>query len=264
MNIPAFDCHDVLESSLKALILWQESNVSPICASNIFSSPAAKLLVQFENIEKQVVHYKYPESIPAPSSATENNENNYNPSKRKLEEIQQMTTFGELSNEQLALVWKFGRFLKDDPKSLPLYLLSVNYSNYQTKLEAYYWMNQWAELEPAQALELISGKFMDPNVRRFGVTKLGSLSDSQILDFLPQLCQALRYEKEHHSPLAMFLVNRALKNRHRIGHYFYWMLKSEIHLPQVAERYFLFFIFHFSFFIFILLFLFFISYFYFY
>jgi phosphatidylinositol-4,5-bisphosphate 3-kinase len=46
----------------------------------------------------------------------------------------------------------------------------------------------------------------------------------------------LKYESYHDSPLSRFLLKRALRNK-SLGHYFYWTLKSELHQPQVCERF---------------------------
>lgn len=32
-------------------------------------------------------------------------------------------------------------------------------------------------------------------------------------------------------------MRRALNNRHRLGHVFFWSLKAEMHLPKVSGRY---------------------------
>lgn len=65
-------------------------------------------------------------------------------------------------------------------------------------------------------------------VRKFAVENLNaSLSDSDVQDILLQLVQSLKYEPYLNSPLAVFLLRRALTNR-VIGHFFFWHLKSEI------------------------------------
>jgi len=53
------------------------------------------------------------------------------------------------------------------------------------------------------------------------------LYDSDVLDLLLQLVQSLKYEPYIQSPLARFILERALGNR-LIGHYFFWHLRSEI------------------------------------
>lgn len=70
-------------------------------------------------------------------------------------------------------------------------------------------------------------------MRNYAVTILNSLTDAEVSDFLPQLVQVLKYELHHDSPLARLLVERALRNRSRIGHSFFWFLRAEMHVPEI-------------------------------
>ena len=56
---------------------------------------------------------------------------------------------------------------------------------------------------------------------------------------MPQLIQALKYELFHHSPLAEFLLEKALKNTRVVGHAFFWALKANLHWEHSRERFFL-------------------------
>ena len=58
---------------------------------------------------------------------------------------------------------------------------------------------------------------------------------------MPQLVQALKYELFHHSPLAEFLLEKALNNTRVVGHAFFWALKANLHKhqPFSRERFFL-------------------------
>lgn len=42
--------------------------------------------------------------------------------------------------------------------------------------------------------------------------------------------QVLKYEPYHDSALARFLLLRALKSKYQVGHFFFWFLKSEMHV----------------------------------
>lgn len=95
------------------------------------------------------------------------------------------------------------------------------------------------DMMPEEALALLDGLFGDVKVRIFAVKKLAMLNDSQIALFMPQLIQALKYELFHHSPLAEFLLEKALKNTRVVGHAFYWALKANLHWPHSRERFYL-------------------------
>ena len=47
----------------------------------------------------------------------------------------------------------------------------------------------------------------------------------------------MKFEKEHHSALSEFLIERALCNPMQIGHYLFWHLKAEMHNMDICERY---------------------------
>jgi len=55
------------------------------------------------------------------------------------------------------------------------------------------------------------------------------LPDEELLDYLLQLVQVLKYEPYHDSALARFLIRRSLWSS-RVGHALFWYLKSEMHV----------------------------------
>ena len=73
------------------------------------------------------------------------------------------------------------------------------------------------DMIPEEALALLDGQFGDIKVRIFAVKKLSMLNDSQIALYMPQLVEALKYELFHHSPLAEFLLEKALRNTRVVG-----------------------------------------------
>ena len=48
--------------------------------------------------------------------------------------------------------------------------------------------------------------------------------------------KVLKYESRHDSALGRFLLRRALRCPHHVGHVFFWSLKAEMHVPEVSER----------------------------
>lgn len=51
-----------------------------------------------------------------------------------------------------------------------------------------------------------------------------------------QLVQALKHENYLECDLVNFLIVRALQNR-KIGHFLFWHLRAEMHVPAVAVRF---------------------------
>lgn len=62
------------------------------------------------------------------------------------------------------------------------------------------------------------------------------LTDDELLLYLLQLVQAMKHESYFQCDLVEFLLNRALEN-HRIGHHFFWHLRSEMQVPSVQVRF---------------------------
>ena len=52
---------------------------------------------------------------------------------------------------------------------------------------------------------------------------------------MPQLVQALKYEVFHHSPLAEFLLEKALSNTRVVGHAFFWALRACLARPNLQD-----------------------------
>ena len=123
------------------------------------------------------------------------------------------------------------------PYSLPKLLLSVPWNEYKAVEELYAILDYWKPITPVQSLELLDAKYSDPVVRSYAVSRLEQLEDAEVEDYLLQLTQVLKYEPHHDSALARFLLKRALRNKKRIGHSLFWHLKSEMHIPEIAERY---------------------------
>ena len=95
----------------------------------------------------------------------------------------------------------------------------------------------WATLSPTEALQLLDFHFVVPEVREFAINCLRKISDIELSDYLLQLVQVIKYEPYHDSPLSRFLLQRAIQNRSRIGHPFFWHLKAELNIPDTSERY---------------------------
>lgn len=68
------------------------------------------------------------------------------------------------------------------------------------------------------------------------VSWIQDLSSDELVDYLPQLVQALKNETYEASPLARLLLERALTSP-RVAHYLYWLLTQCLPgpSPQVRE-----------------------------
>jgi hypothetical protein len=127
--------------------------------------------------------------------------------------------------------------LKREPAYLPKFLLSVDWFDSLAVAEAYRLLYQWELPTYIEALQLLDSRFPDPKVRAYAVQLLGSLTDDELLDFMLQLTQLLKFEPFHDSALARFLLRRALANPQTVGHKFFWYLQAELHSKEVAVRF---------------------------
>ncbi|RLN94396.1 hypothetical protein BBJ28_00013147 [Nothophytophthora sp. Chile5] len=165
------------------------------------------------------------------------------------------TPTDNLKNEDKDLLWKFRYTLTDNKKAVVKFLLSVDWKDELEVKQATDLLSQWCEIDIADALKLLGREkeFKHEIVRHFAVSTLATAKNEDLLDFLLQLVQALRYEKpagppmtssrgglsgdetsstdgsmpsESLGPLARFLIARSSTN-FQMANYFYWYLKVE-------------------------------------
>lgn len=140
-----------------------------------------------------------------------------------------------LSPEEKDLVWKFRHHLTRDKRALTKFVKSVNWHDSSEPRQAVQILAKWTEIDVDDALELLGPTFDNPAVRAYAVDRLRKSDDDELLLYLLQLVQALKFE--HISPdsaqdatqdssLAMFLIARATHN-FMLGNYFHWYLMVE-------------------------------------
>uniref|UniRef100_A0A915AJ48 Phosphatidylinositol 3-kinase catalytic subunit type 3 n=2 Tax=Parascaris univalens TaxID=6257 RepID=A0A915AJ48_PARUN len=111
-----------------------------------------------------------------------------------LQNIIQMPSSHAISVEQRDLIWKFRYYLKNNRKALTKFVRSVNWEESEEASQALQLILSWQPVDAGDALELLSPAFLDGRVRRYAVSRLAHASPEQILLYLPQLVQALKYE----------------------------------------------------------------------
>ncbi|XP_074655826.1 phosphatidylinositol 4,5-bisphosphate 3-kinase catalytic subunit alpha isoform-like [Tubulanus polymorphus] len=146
-----------------------------------------------------------------------------------LYEIVNRDPLSELSEQEKEFLWKVRRHLPKFPDSLPKLLAAMNWGNRDCVAQLYLLLKQWPHLPPEIAMELLDFSTLDIRVRKYAVDCLDQgFSDEMLSQFLLQLVQVLKFEPYLENPLTRFLVKRALVNQ-KIGHFFFWHLKSEMH-----------------------------------
>ncbi|APA11136.1 hypothetical protein sscle_07g059060 [Sclerotinia sclerotiorum 1980 UF-70] len=140
-----------------------------------------------------------------------------------------------LSPEEKDLVWKFRHHLARDKRALTKFIKSVNWNDSNEAREAVAMLSKWTEIDVDDALELLGPTFENPSVRAYAVDRLRKSDDDELLLYLLQLVQALKFEHispdsaedaTHDSSLARLLISRATSN-FMLGNFFHWFLMVE-------------------------------------
>jgi len=148
-----------------------------------------------------------------------------------------------LSPEEKDLVWKFRYHLTRDKKALTKFVKSVNWQDQAESRQAVLVLGRWTNIDVDDALELLGPTFDNPAVRAYAVERLRKADDHELLLYLLQLVQALKFEHisieanqeaTHDSSLARFLISRAARN-FMLGNYFYWYLMVECDDKSVEQ-----------------------------
>lgn len=140
-----------------------------------------------------------------------------------------------LNPEETDLVWKFRYHLTRDKRALTKFVKSVNWNDQSESKQAIQVLGRWTEIDIDDALELLGPLFDNGAVRSYAVERLRKADDKELLLYLLQLVQALKYEHistdsteegTHDSSLARFLIQRAAAN-FCLGNYLHWYLMVE-------------------------------------
>ncbi|XP_064400632.1 phosphatidylinositol 4,5-bisphosphate 3-kinase catalytic subunit gamma isoform-like isoform X2 [Halichondria panicea] len=137
--------------------------------------------------------------------------------------------------------------------NLPVHLESIKWGSLKERLEVYNVLDTISNKEETDengtvskdiekiplfvAFRLLDKDFPDEQVRAFA-TKIVEyhVKSDTLEDYLLQLIQALKFEHNHDSALARYLLKQALVNKN-IGHKFFWYLRGEMQSPQYMLRF---------------------------
>ncbi|KAH8701841.1 putative phosphoinositide 3-kinase [Talaromyces proteolyticus] len=160
------------------------------------------------------------------------------PNPKNRDELNVIMSYGpthELTAEEKDLIWRFRYYLTRDKKALTKFVKSVNWRDVGEARQAMEILPRWTEIDVDDALELLGPTFDNAAVRTYAVDRLRKAGDDELLLYLLQLVQALKFEKApdesveeaaHDSSLAHFLIARAANN-FMLGNYLHWYLMVE-------------------------------------
>ncbi|XP_038161832.1 phosphatidylinositol 4,5-bisphosphate 3-kinase catalytic subunit delta isoform isoform X2 [Cyprinodon tularosa] len=244
VNTMVFDYKDQLKTGEFLLSMWpsvpddKSDLLNPMgtVEKNPNVDSAAGLLIRFPNIRPHPLYYPPLDKIINPER---NGETVFPPKDEylRLKEIMDNKNYTEFFEDEKELMWKLRAEVRDYfPECLSKLLLITKWNKREDVVQMVGLLKSWPELPAIHALELLDYSFPDPAVRSFTIRCLKKLSDDELLQYLIQLVQVLKYESYLDCDLATFLLERALSNR-RIGHFLFWHLKSEIHVASVSLRF---------------------------
>lgn len=183
--------------------------------------------------------------------------------RRQIQDI--LSSPNKLKSEHQNLLWKFRYSLVGDKKALTKVISCVDWSDDQEATQMGELLSQWQAIDVADALKLLCGEpqFKQAVVRMHAISTLDHAPDEELLLYLLQLVQALRYDdvftessqksakdtteasfaakqprvgKQHTvGPLGQFLIRRALKNE-ELASYLHWYLSAEVDVDSVSGK----------------------------
>ncbi|XP_017001115.2 phosphatidylinositol 4,5-bisphosphate 3-kinase catalytic subunit delta isoform [Drosophila takahashii] len=143
----------------------------------------------------------------------------------------------EMVDQDRNAIWeRRNDIMRELPEELSILLHCVYWKERDDVADIWYLLNKWPLISIERSLELLDYAYPDPAVRRFAIRCLHFLKDEDLLLYLLQLVQAIKHESYLESDLVVFLLERALRNQ-RIGHYFFWHLRSEMQTPSMQTRF---------------------------
>ncbi|XP_060571946.1 phosphatidylinositol 4,5-bisphosphate 3-kinase catalytic subunit alpha isoform-like isoform X2 [Ruditapes philippinarum] len=146
----------------------------------------------------------------------------------------------QMGNSEKRFLWEHRELAMDyQPNILPRVIQCVNWSERHDVFKLYGLLKVWhnEDLSLVTALQLLGPDYPDKRVRALAVKVLEKKLSNELFElFMPQLVQAVKLESYQYSDLSCFLLRRALSNR-RLGHRYFWHLRSEVHNPMSRLRF---------------------------
>ncbi|NXE10361.1 PK3CD kinase, partial [Lophotis ruficrista] len=247
VNVMLFDYKDQLKTGECCLHMWSSFpdekgellNPMGTVQCNPNTESAAALVICFPSVASHPVYYPSFEQLLELGRNGEQSRTALEDPEEKLQlrEILERRSHTELYEHEKDLVWKMRYDVRDQyPQALAKLLIITKWNKHEDVAQMISLLQTWPELPVLNALELLDFNFPDRYVGSFAINSLKKLTDHELFQYLLQLVQVLKYESYLDCELTKFLLDRALSNR-KIGHFLFWHLRSEMHVPAVALRF---------------------------
>lgn len=163
------------------------------------------------------------------------------PNPKMRDFLNRIMTYGpmvELADKEKDEIWRFRHHLTRDKRALTKLVKSVNWHEDSESRQAIALLPKWVEIDVDDALELLGPGVRNASVRAYAVDRLRKADDEELLLYLLQLVQALKFEPKHEkddgetdSSLKSFLVKRSAANL-KLGNFLHWYILVELDLDK--------------------------------
>ncbi|KAF9968449.1 Phosphatidylinositol (PI) 3-kinase [Mortierella alpina] len=242
-DFPAiFDEHEYEAKTNLSHHNFSGSAINSIPSLHINGTASSVLIVEDPEISREnPVEAKHRRLVRSHRNGPLDRELKPNPKIRdELAQILRYPPSHSLTTEEKDLLWKFRFYLTRDKRALTKFLKSVVWSDPAEAKQAVDLLPTWADVDVDDALELLGSSFENREVRSYAVGQLRSANDDDLLLFLLQLVQGLKFEHIDNnfgdSNLVAFLIERAVKNP-ILGNYFHWYIMIECEDVAVSKMY---------------------------
>uniref|UniRef100_A0A8C9WE68 phosphatidylinositol-4,5-bisphosphate 3-kinase n=1 Tax=Scleropages formosus TaxID=113540 RepID=A0A8C9WE68_SCLFO len=242
VNTMVFDYKDQLKTGEYYLSTWPSTDLlNPMGTVEINpnTDSAAGLLIRFQNVRPHPIYYPSLDKLARWFFSMYSKLIwIYIPLQHlKVSEIVENKNYTEFFEDDKEILWKLRYEVREKySESLSKLLLITKWNKHEDVAQMVSLLQKWPDLPALHALELLDYSFPDRNVRSFTIRCLRKLSDDELFQYLLQLVQVLKYESYLDCDLTKFLLERALSNK-KIGHFLFWHLRSEMHVPSVNLRF---------------------------
>ncbi|KAL3279433.1 hypothetical protein HHI36_016944 [Cryptolaemus montrouzieri] len=151
----------------------------------------------------------------------------------QLLDMSEMDMLEKVPSDMREVLWEKRHYLHHMPECLPKVLLAAHSWEFSCLPDLHGMLHAWKPLTPIQSLQLLLPTFPDTEVRKCAVKWMSKISTDALVDYLPQLVVALKFETYDNSTLVEFLLDRCMRSP-RLAHYLFWLLSHNLpgSLPQ--------------------------------
>ena len=135
----------------------------------------------------------------------------------------------EFSEDECHTLWSHRHYVIHKPYALPKLLKSRSVWDYPSLIDIYGLLNEVTQdrtIDEIEAFELLLPAFPDMHIRSFAYRSIIShLTPPDVLIYLPQLLQIIKFDYTHSSVIIEYLLKQSLIDP-RLAHKLYWHLRQ--------------------------------------